>query len=168
MATDEDNFDIDIYGDGGEDYQEEGQVQDQSRTVSNESNDANESNDTNMSDPNQSETQVGDQDDDDDQYHPAPDTSLPKPPIPAATGMKRKDGPDDRPIDPGATNALFIGELSWWTTDDEIRGWTKEAGAEDELKEVTFNEQKVNGKSKGQVYLLFDSSQASTSTKHKM
>lgn len=167
MASDEDNFDIDIYGDGGgdggEESQEEGQ---QSRTVSNESNEADETTDTKMSE-NHNDYQEGDQGDDE-QYHPAPDTSLPKPPIPAATGIKRKDGPDDRPVDPGATNALLIGELSWWTTDDEIRGWANEAGAEDELKELTFHEQKVNGKSKGQVYLLFESSQASTSTKRKM
>jgi len=64
-------------------------------------------------------------------------------------GTKRKETSDDRPIDTGATNALMISDLHWWTTEDDIRGWANEAGAEDELREVTFSEHKVNGKSKG-------------------
>jgi hypothetical protein len=66
----------------------------------------------------------------------------------APHGIKRKDY-EDRPTDPDATTALVISDLFWWTTDDDIRGWVNSAHAEDELKEVTFNEHKVNGKSKG-------------------
>lgn len=68
---------------------------------------------------------------------------------PQQQGVKRKEGSDDRPIDPGATTALLISELHWWNTDDDIRGWVNQAQVEDELKDITFSEHKVNGKSKG-------------------
>lgn len=68
---------------------------------------------------------------------------------PQQQGVKRKEGSDDRPIDPGATTALLISELHWWNTDDDIRGWINQAQVEDELKDITFSEHKVNGKSKG-------------------
>lgn len=70
---------------------------------------------------------------------------------PQQQGVKRKEGSDDRPIDPGATTALLISELHWWNTDDDIRGWVNQAQVEDELKDITFSEHKVNGKSKGYV-----------------
>jgi hypothetical protein len=68
---------------------------------------------------------------------------------PQQQGVKRKEGSDDRPIDPGATTALMISDLHWWNTDDDVRGWINQAQCEDELKDVTFSEHKVNGKSKG-------------------
>lgn len=68
---------------------------------------------------------------------------------PQQQGVKRKEGSDERPIDPGATTALLISELHWWNTDDDIRGWINQAQVEDELKDITFSEHKVNGKSKG-------------------
>lgn len=73
---------------------------------------------------------------------------IPKQP-PQEQGLKRKGDIDERPMDPGATTALLISDLSWWHTEDDIRGWINQAGVEDELKEVTFSEHKVNGKSKG-------------------
>ena len=66
-------------------------------------------------------------------------------------GVKRKEGSDSRPVDPGATSALLLSELQWWTTDDDIRNWIRRASCEDELKDITFSEHKVNGKSKGYV-----------------
>jgi hypothetical protein len=63
--------------------------------------------------------------------------------------MKRKQGDDDRPIDPGASSALLISDLHWWTNEDDVRGWANQSRCEDELVDVTFNEHKVNGKSKG-------------------
>lgn len=64
-------------------------------------------------------------------------------------GVKRKEGSDERPVDPGATTALMMSELNWWNTDDDVRGWVRQAGCEHELKDVSFSEHKVNGKSKG-------------------
>jgi hypothetical protein len=64
-------------------------------------------------------------------------------------GVKRKEGSDDRLVDPGATTALMLSELNWWNTDDDIRGWVRQAGCESELKDITFSEHKINGKSKG-------------------
>lgn len=160
-TADEDNFDIDIYGDGEGD----GDV----------------GNDGNMDykqDDDELEFQVDVEED-----IPRPDEAIVKPEpekeqtsAPAATepevqkevdqsakssavpskpvpqqGVKRKETSDERPIDPGATTALMISELHWWTTEDDIRGWINEAGAEEELKELTFSEHKVNGKSKGLV-----------------
>jgi hypothetical protein len=68
---------------------------------------------------------------------------------PIQQGMKRKQGDDDRPIDPGASSALLISDLHWWTNEDDVRGWANQSRCEDELVDVTFNEHKVNGKSKG-------------------
>lgn len=69
-------------------------------------------------------------------------------------GVKRKSEPDDRPVDPSATAALLISELQWWNTEDEVRNWVCDAECEDELKEITFSEHKVNGKSKGCVTIV--------------
>jgi len=79
--------------------------------------------------------------------------SIPKQ-APQQQGVKRKEGSDDRPIDPGATTALLISDLHWWNTDDDIRGWVNQAQVEDELKDITFSEHKVNGKSKGYASFL--------------
>jgi hypothetical protein len=70
---------------------------------------------------------------------------------PQQQGVKRKEGSDDRPIDAGATTALLISDLHWWNTDDDVRGWVNQAQVEDELKDITFSEHKVNGKSKGYI-----------------
>ena len=64
-------------------------------------------------------------------------------------GIKRKEGADDRALDPGATSALTISDMQWYLTDDDLRGFAVKADCEDELKDVTFSEHKVNGKSKG-------------------
>ncbi|KAK9457840.1 hypothetical protein V1511DRAFT_507936 [Dipodascopsis uninucleata] len=77
-----------------------------------------------------------------------------------------KSQPDNRPIDQNATNALTISDLDWWTTEEEVRGWACDAQCEYELKEVTFNEHKANGKSRGVVYMEFLSEQAATAVKH--
>lgn len=69
---------------------------------------------------------------------------------PVQQGLKRKQGADDdRPTDPGASAALLISELHWWTTEEDVRGWANQSGCEDEIVEITFSEHKVNGKSKG-------------------
>ncbi|ORZ37898.1 hypothetical protein BCR44DRAFT_1430164 [Catenaria anguillulae PL171] len=49
--------------------------------------------------------------------------------------------------DPNATSALIIEDLSWWTSDRDDQAC---------VKDITFNEHKVNGKSRGSsVYVQF-------------
>jgi len=163
MASEEDNFDIDIYGDGGEDYGQE--VAQEEVKADEKPDEAPESMETiptasNILSPNgqieesglKQETQpegsdVAQKIASTDQSAPDP-VHLPKQ-APQAQGLKRKDGPDDRFVDPGATSALFVSELHWWINDDDIRGWANQSQCEDELEEITFSEHKVNGKSKG-------------------
>lgn len=69
---------------------------------------------------------------------------------PQKQGTKRKQGEDDdRQLAPGATAALMINDVNWWVSEEDIRGWANQSNCEDELNEITFNEHKVNGKSKG-------------------
>lgn len=145
MAED-DNFDLDIYGDGGYNGQEEPElVLDAPETNGQEGGEAPYGNDHaqpvnghDASQQNQATAQSTMQNQQQQQQQPV------------QQGQKRKEisSSEDRPTDPDATTALFVSELFWWTTDDDIRGWVREANAEDELKDVTFSEHKVNGKSK--------------------
>lgn len=163
MASEEDNFDIDIYGDGGEDY---GQDVAQEETKADEKlNEAPESietiptassdlpangqlEETGVKQETQYEgSDVAQKIVSTDQSAPDP-VHLPKQ-APQAQGLKRKGGADNRFVDPGATSALFVSELHWWINDDDIRGWANQSQCEDELEEITFSEHKVNGKSKG-------------------
>lgn len=171
MATEEDNFDIDIYGDGGEDYQQveqtESDVKPEQPTEAAPSTPAqtNQASETiedtaeeilpSQAPPPEPKRENGsDQTSDVAQKIVSTDESahdplhLPKQ-APQTQGLKRKDGTDDRFVDPGATTALFISELHWWITDDDIRGWANQSQCEDELEDMTFSEHKVNGKSKG-------------------
>lgn len=168
MATEEDNFDIDIYGDGGEEYQqgapeEEGTKMEDATEHSSTArpdipfgtdqatlpaNNGQESYPESKLENGQRETGEVAQKiaSTDDSTQDA--VYLPKQ-APQTQGLKRKDGSDDRLIDSGATTALFISELHWWVTDDDVRGWANQSQCEDELEDITFSEHKVNGKSKG-------------------
>ena len=169
MASEEDNFDIDIYGDGGEEYQQElaqqtkeepmpplqmdGLAED--HPLETNSHDLTTSLNGYSSQPVVKGESPGPGDGEIAQKiastdHSAIDTvQLPKR-APQTQGIKRKEGQDDdRSVDPGATTALFVSELHWWITDDDIRGWANQSQCEDELEDITFSEHKVNGKSKG-------------------
>lgn len=165
MATEEDNFDIDIYGDGGEDYQQDGAGVENVQTEASRQPTTSHVSDPQPSSLSTTQTLVGSHSPsevklesgsaqdvaqkiastDDSGHNPV---HLPKQ-APQMQGLKRQDGSDDRNVDPGATTALFISDLHWWVTDDDIRGWANQSQCEDELDDITFSEHKVNGKSKG-------------------
>lgn len=174
MATEEDNFDIDIYGDGGEDYQQDAAEEDGAKIEDSPENLVSIRDAPQYSKEQASLTTINGQESHQDpklengavetgdvaQKIASTDDStqdavhLPKQ-APQTQGLKRKDGSDDRFVDSGATTALFISELHWWVTDDDVRGWANQSQCEDELEEITFSEHKVNGKSKGWVFPSF-------------
>jgi hypothetical protein len=178
--ADEDNFDIDIYGDDvQQDYQEAATEQNQKPVVDVGGISNNEQQlDSNAHGANQGNAEQDAKMNGMETSYSANDSqqmetdSKPQNQTLAQTavqqGTKRKEGSDDRPIDPGATTALLISDLAWWEGEDDIRGWANQAQCEDELKEVTFNEHKVNGKSKGQAFVDLASQQAATALKHKI
>lgn len=145
MATEDDNFDIDIYGDGTE--QGDFKTEDPDLVLDNES--APQQQDNTKDAPVKSEPPTNnDVSNPTNGDHAMGNDSIAAPEAQAPHGVKRKEY-DDRQTDPDATTALLISDLFWWTTDDEIRGWIAEANSEGDLKDVTFSEHKVNGKSKG-------------------
>lgn len=157
MATEDDNFDIDIYGDSGahergDDNGDEPELilDDPEISVTNGSSKQNgyESIPSTANDTHTETISNGNEKDRSGSNAPQQNATRQQTQAPQQ-GQKRKEVSDDRPSEPGATSALFISDLYWWTTDDDIRGWVQLAGYEDELKDVTFSEHKVNGKSKG-------------------
>jgi hypothetical protein len=151
MAAEEDNFEIDEYGDGEHRQGHDDYYDDDEHTFTIDEPEPPPSEPKHVSASNSK--------------HPertaTPSNATSRSPVPRGPresststqlqGVKRKESPNDRPADTGATTALLVTELHWWITEDDLRGWVNQAGAEDDLKEITFNEHKVNGKSKGLV-----------------
>ncbi|KAI9638118.1 uncharacterized protein MKK02DRAFT_42506 [Dioszegia hungarica] len=62
------------------------------------------------------------------------------------------DPPDRRcVINYLSSDCVSVGDLHWWTTDKHIQDTAALAGVKIDLKDIVFNEHKVNGKSKGSV-----------------
>ncbi|RKO91499.1 hypothetical protein BDK51DRAFT_45611 [Blyttiomyces helicus] len=61
-----------------------------------------------------------------------------------------------------ASRSLFVEDLSWWTTDEDMQLAIAEAGLTEFLipSEIAFSEHRVNGKSKGVCFLPFSTSDA--------
>ncbi|KNC97869.1 uncharacterized protein SPPG_06862 [Spizellomyces punctatus DAOM BR117] len=71
------------------------------------------------------------------------------------------------PAASNASRALYVEELTWWTSDDDMRLAISEAGVVDQLvpNELSFAEHRVNGKSKGICYLPFATAEAAARAK---
>jgi hypothetical protein len=190
MSGEDDNFDIDIYGDEAEEPQlQEQQQQQQQQEGGNfdftyeqtpaQSNDANQGGQN----TNQSTNSGGDSTS---EQHTTTQNA-PQPSTNTQQSLKRK-APDDenednaqqrpasqtplaadgRPVDPGALPSLKLSELHWWTTEEDVRAFCAAANTEHELRELAFGEHKINGKSRGEAYLEFTSPAAATATKREV
>lgn len=180
MSGEDDTFDIDIYGDEGKDNQQGQQNDDEDNLVfdddeqygydgqqdgSHEQNGAHQEqsesshqaqNGSDSTATQQQGTKRKAEDDgyEGDSYHGNQDTS--------------SNSNFNFQTDPRATPALKMTELHWWTTEEDLRAFCSAANAESHLRDLSFGEHKINGKSRGEAYLEFDSAAAADAVKREM
>ncbi|KAG1146436.1 hypothetical protein G6F38_004936 [Rhizopus arrhizus] len=63
------------------------------------------------------------------------------------------------------TNSIYLGELHWYTTDKDVQEPLRKTNLIEHLKEMSFFEYKMNGKSKGIVFLEFSNEEYATYAK---
>ncbi|KAG2214976.1 hypothetical protein INT45_013589 [Circinella minor] len=63
------------------------------------------------------------------------------------------------------TTGLYIGELAWYVNDEDVKAPLVEGGVINDLKDLTFYEHKVNGKSRGICFLEFNSTDSAVKAK---
>jgi hypothetical protein len=191
MATEDDTFDIDIYGDepsevqaqdaqdaNGEEYEldfsttNDEAVENDNSTARTVAGGVQTEDVQNATEPARSESQQP-SNPQQGTKRKAPDDGYPEgregdyePDNPAVDGFTVSIDARHTPAnDPYATPALRLTELQWWTTEEDIRAFCAKARVEDQLKELSFGEHKINGKSRGEMYLEFESSSAAGKVK---
>ncbi|KAM3421221.1 hypothetical protein BST61_g1628 [Cercospora zeina] len=169
MSGEDDTFDLDIYGD-------ESQAQEQAQ------------NEQQYQEEENPEDRIDFGDDSYPSYEEQQDNTRHEQQVAPSvqTGQKRKAPDDDHDehqsaatangqpasftpvttfVEPNATQALKLSELHWWTTEEDLRGFCAVAEVETQLRDIAFGEHKINGKSRGEAYLEFDTPAAASAVK---